>query len=458
LSGIRSASSYARAIIVAQVAGNHDKTFSSKSTAIPFGSGKISEMSPNDLPTEEQFADDLTKVARNGIGRALPRKQGGKAIPYLWAAALELAGDQAEDLPALIAKVVVPAVRLVGPRGDQEAVAEILWIDLEAADGYRHGDVPPLEGLDNRYDRAATKLGSTELDVANNLRRGLLKEVGRLIVGRLEKHRAEADTPQKISEPGYAFEDEPPFPLVQALAWKAIELHYSALVALFIYHFAHILPREDSFGRENHYPSAYTVWWACCERLFRCYVEWIATYHMMQYTQTANADSELDMLAEPSRGKLKVLYETCVSYGPASIRELDFESLGELFSDAMNYVKFDNSPLYTEVWLPWYRGEIEYPDPENHRAVEEKAGIEVPEKAQPHNLNIVAAKSFEMFGVVSAEIALVLPFDPMGRDLAYKNIASSYIFDEWTPIYGGKSLRDHAVIFITRTQAALDKL
>ena len=416
-------------------------------------------MSTNDLPTEEQLADDLTKVARNGIGRALPRKQGSKAIPYLWAAAIELAEDQAEDLPALIAKVVVPAVRRVEPTGDQEAVAEILWIDLEAADGYRHGDVPPLGGLDNRYDRAATKLGSTELDVKNNLRRGLLIEVGRLIMGRLEKHRAETDTPQKISEPSYAFKDKPSFPRVQALAWMAIELHYSALVALFIDHFAHILPREDSFGRENHYPSAYVVWETCCQRLFRCYVMWITTaHHILQYAQDTNVGDELKVLTESSQGKLKVLYETCTGGGPAGIRELDSGSLGELFSDAMDYVRFDNSPLYTEVWLPWYEGEIEYPDPENHRALEEKVGIEVPEKAQSHNLDIVAAKSLKMFQIVSAEIAEVLPFDTMGRDLAYKNITSSYIFDEWAPIYGGKPLREHAIFFITRTQAALDKL
>jgi hypothetical protein len=178
----------------------------------------------------------------------------------------------------------------------------------------------------------------------------------------------------------------------------------------------------------------------------------------LQHTQETSTDSELSIITEPSRGKLKALYETCTSCGPVGICELDLESLWGLFWDAIAYVRFDESPLYNEVWLPWYEGEIELPDPENQRALEEKAGVEVPEKSQPHNLNIVAAKSVKMFQIVSAEIALMVPFDTLARDLAYKNIASCYIFDEWTPIYRGKSLREHAVFFITRRQAALDKL
>jgi hypothetical protein len=409
----------------------------------------------DDLPTEAQLVGDLTKVARNGIGRSLPRQQGSKAIPYLWKAAIELAEDRAEGLPALIAKIVVPAVRCVTPKGDQEAVAEILWIDLGAADGYRPGVVPPLGGFGNRYDRAATKLGSTELDVKNNLRRGLLERVAELIVARLKNHRTETGAPQKIGEPDPAFEDEPPLPLLQAFAWKAIELHYSALVALFIDHFSHILPREDNFGRENLYPSAYVVWETCSERLFRCYIEWVTTYHMLQSTEGIG---ELDTLSESVREKIELLYEASTSCGPAAIHELDIKALGGLFSAAIDYMRLDRSSLYTEAWLPWYAGEIEYPDPENQRVIYEQAGIDVPERPQPHNLNVIAAKSAKMFRIAHDEITLMLPFDTMGLNLAYKNIAACYIFDEWTPIYGDKSLREHAVVFINRRKAELDNL
>ena len=412
-------------------------------------------MTANDLPTEEQLANDLTKVARNGVGRSLPRKQGGKSIPYLWDAAVELADDQAEDLPALIANIVVPAVRRVEPIGDREAIAEILWIDLDTDDGYRQGDVPPLGGFQNRYDLAATKLGSTELDVQNNLRRGLLEEVGRLIVAQLEKQRAEAAAPQKISEPGRAFEDEPPFPVFQGFAWKAIELHYSALVALFIDDFAHRLPWEDSFGRQNHYPTAYVVWELCAQRLFCCYVELIWVYYMLQHAEDTET---LSTLPESTRDKLILLYEACTSCGPSGIHELDAEALGELQLDVSSHMRLDD-PLYTDVWLSWYKGEIDYHnrDPEGRRALEERLGVDVPEN-QPHNLSIIAAKSAKIFSIVAAEIGLMLPFDEMARDIAYKNIASCYIFDEWTPIYGGKSLREHIVGFIDRKKIELDKM
>jgi hypothetical protein len=443
------------AIIVAQPQGT--ATTLSKANPQRFHclalSGKISKMSADDQLTQE-LVRDLTKVARNGIGRALPRKQGSQHIPHLWAAAIELVDDQAKDVPALVASVVVPAVRQIEPPGDQEAVAEILWIDLAAADGYRRGEAPLLGGHGNRYDRAAAKLGSTELDVKNNLRQGLLEKVAKLIVARLKTRRAGMDVSRSISEPDYAFnEGEPSLPLVQALAWKAIELHYSTLVPLFIYDFSQIIPREDNFGRENLYPNAYIVWRNCSERIFRSYIAWLATYRWLQDTRAAA--KELQGLSVSSRRKLKVLCDAC-DIGPPGVRGLDMDSLGNLFTDAIDDVRLDDSPLYIEHWLPWYEAEIEYPDPENNRAIEERAGIEVPEKSHPHNLNVIAAKSVQIFRVVSAEMALMLPFDTLGRDLAYKHIAACYIFDEWAPIHQQKSLREHATFYVIRKQAELD--
>ena len=146
----------------------------------------------DDLPTEEQLARDLQRLARNGVWKSLPRQYNGDHIPHLWRIALELADDESEDLPALVAKVVVPAVKRVEPQKEQEAIAEIFWINLQAPDGRRTEDALPLTGHANRYSLAADKLGKTEADLENNLRQRLLKKVARLIIGRLKEHRAAA--------------------------------------------------------------------------------------------------------------------------------------------------------------------------------------------------------------------------------------------------------------------------
>ena len=148
-------------------------------------------MPADDLPTEEQLADDLAKVARNGVGNSLPNMQTAADIPYLWAAASELADDPDDDLPLLIAKLVVPAVNDIQPLSNRLAVADILWIDLEAADGLRDGEAPALGGHGNRYAQAASRLNSTELQVKNNLRRPMLEKVAERILARLKKHHDE---------------------------------------------------------------------------------------------------------------------------------------------------------------------------------------------------------------------------------------------------------------------------
>jgi hypothetical protein len=148
------------------------------------------------LPTAQQLVDDLRKVARNGLGRALPRLQGAQAIPHLSAAAVELADDPNEAFPVLVAKLVTQAVRDVKPDRSRIAITEILWIDLEKEDGWKEGEdpngkVPPLTGHGNRYSKAAECLERTTYDVENNLSRPLLEAAGDRIVALLKAHRKE---------------------------------------------------------------------------------------------------------------------------------------------------------------------------------------------------------------------------------------------------------------------------
>lgn len=410
-----------------------------------------------DLPSASQLAYDLGGVARNGLGRPLYGKMTAADIPFLAAVAEELVVDATLPVERQIIDVVLPAVRRLYGQ-NQAAVCSLLWIDdvnspaeLVAQEGKRI----PLRGEGGRHELAAFALGVSVSDFEKRKRRALLEQVAAQVLLLLETHRTEIDTPQGISEASRSFFDgeEAPFPYLQSLAWKAIELHYNALVALFVHDFSDGLPREDNFGRENLYPNAYVVWDTCSERIFRNYIECVATYRWY-----LNAPDEADALSDSGREKLKALYERCFTRGPARIHELDEESLGGLFSIAMDYTSFERSPLYAEDWRCWYADELEYPDPEGHRFLREPDN----EKSQPHNLEIIAAASARMYETVSAGIDVMVPFKTMARNLAYKHIASCYIFDEWTPLPPKANLtltlREHVALFIDRRQAELDKL
>jgi hypothetical protein len=149
-------------------------------------------MADRDLPTVESLVKDLRTVARNGLGRSLPRQRGPEAIPHLSAAASALADNTSEDFRLLVAKLVTTAVRKVKPGSNQAAIAEILWIDFDKDDGWKDGEgqnkkAPPLTGHGNRYARAAEHLGATTFDVENNLSGPLLGDVARLIQSMLEQ-------------------------------------------------------------------------------------------------------------------------------------------------------------------------------------------------------------------------------------------------------------------------------
>ncbi|MGE5281080.1 MAG: hypothetical protein ACM3N0_01930 [Chloroflexota bacterium] len=405
-----------------------------------------------DLPSASQLAGDLAEVAKNGLGRPLYGKMTAADIPYLTAVADELATDVTLSIERQIVDVVLPAVRqLYGP--NQDAACRLLWIEnlnspaeLVAQKGKR----VPFRGEGGRHELAAFALGVSVSDFEKRKRHLLLETVASQILLLLQKHRTERNHLPGIDEHRRTFEDDPPLPLIQAIAWKVVELHYSILVALFVDDLSRTLPREDSFGRENHYPNAYVVWETCSERIFRFYVEWLATYRMARDTD------ELSALSEAGLKKLMVLYEASTACVPTPIGEIDTKTLAELFEDATDHLRLDDSPLYTDVWIPWYRHEIMFPDPENNRAIEDEAGRPVPKESRPHNLHIIAATSADTFRLASAETELIVPFDTMARNLAYKQIASCYLFDEWTPLYGGASLRDRAASFIDRKKTELD--
>lgn len=410
-------------------------------------------MNLNNLPTETQLAKDLATVARNGIGRSLPRQQNSEAIPHLWAAAMELVPDCDEDLPGLVAKVVVPAVRLVEPKTEQEALAEILWIDLDAADGIRKEDPPMLgTGTDNRYSLAADLLTSSELDVKNNLRRPLLEKVARLIRNALQRH---APTPTSTTlpttnEPQLPRSlDEVDFPYLQALAEAAIRLHYSGLSTLFISDLSRTLPcYKDSYGHENYYPSARDVYRICSELLFSNYLDLIEVYYTSQVD--ANTQREYhEVLTNVGREEMHTFLLTCLNHGPTCFHNLE----GRIRDDPeLSEAPFrDGDTVYELYWYPWYCHEVAAPDPDQFLA---KHGL----SPRPDNLNVVTAASAGIFRTISSKVALAVPYESVARDLAYRQITASYTFDQHTPLQDGRSLSEKIPLFFEQERTELDKM
>lgn len=411
-------------------------------------------MSADDLPTEEQLADDLTKVARNGIGRSLPGKQGGRDIPYLWAAAAELAEDQTEDLPGLIAKVVVPAIRRVEPREEQEALAEILWVDLEADDGYRKDDVPTLAvGIDNRYQRAATKLSTSELHVKNHLRRPLLEKVGRLIVVQLQKHRAEIDTPNGTGKHRRAFEEEPSFPRpdselpfsVDSLNWLAMvsaELYFACLTALFLPYIHY-----EKHCQRYRLGEAAAVWGESAEHLLLCYGNFISR-------RGHGSIIERD------------LFNTFIKHVPQSvlttihaIRNDTRALIPRLTSKQIQVL--EERPLPSEkeyqyilhpTWRNWYKDEVVH-----HDSVESfpPTPTKLISSDQPLGIELLAAKAGEVERLLSAHLEYPEPFLTNARGRAHKRLGYYFDVEDWERSIEGHSLREHADMFFDREMVRL---
>jgi hypothetical protein len=208
------------------------------------------------------------------------------------------------------------------------------------------------------------------------------------------------------------------------LARAAAYLHYMMLTAIFIAEFEPKLRR-----REGHpYWGDAQVQMACEARTFESFVAFEFACRYLKDAQKACPLPSTDLRV------LKLLIRTIKEYGPPfTSADRDVLAWG-----------FDAEGKYREItlraWEPWF-----FDGP--FGALGNLPDIPT--------LEPIAAKTGAFALIISRHIALREPVFSDARRLAQKALAYDYSFDEFAPLFDGKSLRQLADTYFDRASATL---
>ncbi|MBS1883590.1 MAG: hypothetical protein JSS97_11620 [Actinobacteria bacterium] len=263
------------------------------------------------------------------------------------------------------------------------------------------------------------------------------------------------------------------------LAHVAIGLHYHITGAGFVAAFDHHVQRyqqahSDYTPRYPVYrPDRINVWYACSERIFSAYIDLCARTVAIV---TQDPGKLADVLPEPVCVELVTLLWECACCGPLDISGITVNAfLIYLFGDwgtnvlprpALDRELADTSPIrgrwespfpdfYVNSWMPWYEAQLERPPDTFHR-LRGHCSIRANPAPSVSKLEEMAAKSGAVYTLLNRAGSLALPFRTRARQSTLKDIVNCYALDEWLPLFDGKSIREHAALYLDRGEALLD--
>jgi hypothetical protein len=319
----------------------------------------------------------------------------------------------------------------------------MLWIDLEQPDGKRSGEVPQLEHRDGRYELAAAQLDppTTEGHFKNHLRRPLLERVGEEIRSLLTDFRnaPSSTTPSTPEDLGSDFN----YPLNE-IAKRSIDLYYAAVSTLCVAEFdSHLW--DGSFAASYH-PEHSLVWLAWAKRFHRQY--------MLFATELAFLDDpsvhkeRLQDLSADINSRIDALCRVCVKCGPPGLAKLSNDELLEMWVTIEPDTDDDAESRFITMWLPWYERAF----PINR---EEDGHFDFDQPTR-QSVKDMAAHALAIYDLIGPRIDLEEPFKSNARRRAYKDIESSYLFED-RPLHGGRYFRERIDLCFEDTKFSLPR-
>jgi hypothetical protein len=421
-------------------------------------------------PTKDQLADELAKVAFEGVGRPLKRGLTESDIDGLAAIARELAPDPTLPLHRLIAQAVIPAVKRLYPSSQQLAAAAVLWIELDRELG---ADDPVLrvrvrKEISKRNEEAAALLGRKLSYFEKRIRKHLLEHVGEQLLTLLEIGRS--DSPSSGGAWSQPFSDGTTANKLDltargqlvAVAESSADLYCAGLVPAFVQEF---LSRFDPANRRRYVGR--DAWDGFGGYLFDAYAGFYVDSAILAGL-SSDSDSDLAQHAdEASLVHLRGLLQLAESYDPFDnstesnhdpvvLREYgppqDWPSLHyrllywyhtmRRLSGGRARFRLINE-MYENVWMPWYRKQLSL-DPWPWWSVSQ-------DKSQSDQLAQMTALSdigYDAFVTISNQIKFpdAHPL-AVSRARASKMIAYYCDINDSAPILAGRSLQQRITYF-----------
>lgn len=403
-------------------------------------------MPRRELPSPAEIAIDLGKIARNGVGRSLPGQQTGGGVPHIVRLLEESDGAGSSDLSVRIANLVVRAARAIEPKSDREAVAAVLWIDLESSDGIMKTSPPLLEHRGGRYELAAGKLDrpTTEGNFKNHIRRPLLERVARNILSACSSDAGiSRDTP--VREPP---DSEAQGSSLDMLALASATLYWNGLASLFVSDLDRYLPLHYPGGIYYWGTAGKSPWDQCCSEFFVWYVEWLVACHYA--LDPTSEDSEKTFLgwSPSSIEQLRQYVDDGVAVGPPGLRNVQIDKLLDLQTS-------DEAAEYNAAWWEWY--EPAFPHLE---AGEWKRGVErdydIPDRERRKEVYKLLASVRRTYRLIAGNVKLSGPYFSNAREYAVKDTAHHYGLLDDPPIFRGERLLEAMRRFFEDIEIELD--
>jgi len=305
----------------------------------------------------------------------------------------------------------------------------MLWIDLDQRDGIRRETPPKLEYLNGRYERAAAKLGTTEGNFKNHVRRSLLTRVAEQLRPDLPRHRAIPD--HSVQRPS-ADRAEPVNEALDDLAYLSIFLHYRGLTSFVVADLDPHLPFDVGRWESVYNEGSVEVWERCSFSLYFAYVQWLVAARPALYS----IPGQEEVLRNSSPQVLLQMKKLFASVNKC------IQPLAQLpdsaFHNSLSHGTTDGSP-YLEIWFPWYyqafpdfqagtfnpNQTVEYPPPDEITREEIKR---------------ITQSAYRLYALTSEQIELDGPYLSLARSRVYKDTEHYYALPKDRPIMGDRFL------------------
>lgn len=396
-----------------------------------------------------QIADELAVIAENGLGRPLWASRTEDDVPYLAALARKGASSSL-PLEFQIAAVILPAVRQLREPSKRVALEKLLWIDeLDALPedvGAHSAQRKLLTGDTGRNAQAAAALNYTTSYFERRKRKPLLEDLAATI---LALHPVELSDQQALAVGQENSADSEKMDGATGffvfLARRAVNLHFHALVALFVAHFDQVLE-----GSRKHYTAPRSFVWEDTEELaFEAFVGF-AVYlpPSLDFASSDNPFVNADKLFSVQvADNLRKLSKEVIDAGPPMgfdewdmMRALYEGHLGTLKDARRN----GHIPFYEEGWRPWYRANLLQIDSLRYwppRPVDIKG-------VRSLGVAFMARRAEEIEAIFLRYMGTSVVSPSEARRVVQKVIGAYYRMDDWRPLINGRSLVQHIDAFI----------
>jgi hypothetical protein len=391
--------------------------------------------------TAKGVADDLARLRRPGIGRPLGRLK-AEDIPNITTLAERISPDPTLPTTRLVETSIRLALARLFPEQYRLAAAALLWVDLERNE-------PPIEerkrkSVGLRRAEAAAILGHTSRAFERRHERPLLEALAdQLLVVAVPRPRPEPIEPRH-PETKRGLSQEA---LLELLAYYALEVQRAALVPLFIVNLESQLTSITPSCRRLYISGGCTVERYCATDLYNALLA------------LRNSAPSLDSHPWKTTDYQTLLGDRALREIPTLRTELAL-SLPELtdvtsLSESTLARKESLENLLTQpkdiALVDWYRRQLGY------RLENWGYGQPLSEGQVLSPIEVLVAKAGRIERLIRGNVRYLRPLVAEARRLTLKRICGLYLFDDWQPLTGGRSLHDRAEIFVDQSVTNLDR-